>query len=333
VATILQLFRSTLNLDLGGERKRHVEPSQSGSVLVVDDDEAARYLVVRALARKKISCIEAANGEIALERVFSNPSAIEAIVLDVMMPGMTGFDVVRALKRNPLASSIPVILVTASATEEEDIVRGVEYGAIDYITKPYSPLVLVAKIRAACERARAERQLRYELRFAELHAMIDPLTGLFNRRHFDTRISEATAYAKRHEEPFSIVMLDLDHFKLVNDTYGHEEGDRVLVHFAAAVRAVLRGDDVAFRYGGEEFVLLLRGCDSNRAMDVANRLKKQLGQRPHGFADGSFRAVTFSAGVAAAQEIEGFSGEELVSRADAALYRAKDAGRDRAEAW
>jgi diguanylate cyclase (GGDEF)-like protein len=306
---------------------------QSGVVLVVDDDEAARYLVVRALGRKKIACIEAATGELALERVLEDPDAIEAIVLDVMMPGMTGFDVVRALKTNPLASSIPVILVTASATQEDDIVRGVEYGAIDYIMKPYSPAVLVAKIHAACERARAERHLRYELRFAELHAMIDPLTGLFNRRHFDTRIQEATAYAKRHEEPFSIVMLDLDHFKSVNDTHGHEEGDRVLVHFAAAVRAVLRGEDVAFRYGGEEFVLLLRGCDSNRAMDVANRLKKQLVQRPHGFKDGSARAVTFSAGIAAAQEIEGFSGEELVSRADAALYRAKNAGRDHAEAW
>jgi two-component system, cell cycle response regulator len=325
--------RTTLNLDSGGERKRHLEPVQSGLVLVVDDDEAARYLVVRALARKKISCIEAVNGESALERVLANPTAIEAIILDVMMPDMTGFDVMRALKKNPMASSIPVILVTASATEEEDIVRGVEYGAIDYLTKPYSPAVLVAKLRAACERARAERRLRYELRFAELHAMIDPLTGLFNRRHFDTRIHEATAYAKRHLEPFSIVMLDLDHFKLVNDTYGHEEGDRVLVDFAAAVRAVLRGDDVAFRYGGEEFVLLLRGCDSNRALDVASRLKKQLGRRPHHFADGSSRPVPFSAGVAAALEIEGFSGEELVSRADAALYRAKNAGRDRAEAW
>ena len=300
---------------------------------MVDDDEAARWLVVHALARSNLSSVEARNGAEALEKVFADPSAIEAIVLDVMMPGMSGFDVVRALKRSPATASIPVILVTASATAESDIVRGVEYGALDYITKPYSPTVLAVKIRAACERARAERQLRYELRFAELHAMIDPLTGLFNRRHFDTRIREASAYAKRHEEPFAIVMIDLDHFKRVNDTYGHEEGDRVLVHFAAAVRAVLRGEDVAFRYGGEEFVLLLRACDAARGVEVAQRLRKQLQSQPFTYGDGTKRPITFSAGVAAAQMAEGFSGDELVSRADAALYRAKGAGRDRVVAW
>jgi diguanylate cyclase (GGDEF)-like protein len=319
--------------------RRSAEPpsfdptTTTGAVLVVDDDEAARWLVVRALERTGLRAVQARNGADALERVFSEPTAIEAIVLDVMMPGMNGFDVVRALKRSPACANIPVLLVTASATAEEDIVRGVEYGAIDYITKPYSPVVLAAKVRAACERARAVRQLRYELRFAELHAMIDPLTGLFNRRHFEDRIREASAYAKRHEEPFAIVMLDLDHFKAVNDTHGHEEGDRVLVHFAAAVRAVLRGEDVAFRYGGEEFVLLLRACDSARAIEVAQRLRTRLHLREFRFANGERSPITFSAGVAAAQEIEGFSGDELVSRADAALYRAKDAGRDRIERW
>lgn len=304
-----------------------------GSVLVVDDDEAARWLVVHALARNNIASIEAMSGAEALDKVFADPSAIEAIVLDVMMPGLSGFDVVRHLKRAPATANIPIILVTASATQEADIVRGVEYGAIDYITKPYSPVVLAAKIRAACERARTERQLRYELRFAELHAMIDPLTGLFNRRHFETRVHEASAYAKRHEEPFAVVMIDLDHFKRVNDTYGHETGDNVLVHFAAGVRAVLRGEDVAFRYGGEEFVLLLRACDARRAVEVAQRLRKQLHTHPFDFPNGVRRPVTFSAGVAAAQASEGFSGDELVSRADAALYRAKNAGRDRVVAW
>jgi diguanylate cyclase (GGDEF)-like protein len=310
-----------------------IEPSTSGSVLVVDDDEAARWLVIRALQRSNMTALEARSGAEALERIFSDPNSIEAVVLDVMMPEMNGFDVVRALKRSPTTSHIPVILVTASATAEDDIVRGVEYGAIDYITKPYSPAVLTAKVRAACERARAIRQLRYELRFAELHAMIDPLTGLFNRRHFDTRVREASAYAKRHEEPFAIVMLDLDNFKQVNDTFGHEEGDRVLVHFAAAVRAVLRGEDVAFRYGGEEFVLLLRACDSARAVEVAQRLRTRLHARSFHFARGAVRTITFSAGVAAAQESENFSADELVSRADAALYRAKNAGRDRIVPW
>ncbi|HWL85480.1 MAG TPA: diguanylate cyclase [Polyangiaceae bacterium] len=304
-----------------------------GAVLVVDDDEAARWLVVRALARSGIQTFEASDGREAVEHVLARPELIDAIVLDVMMPGLTGFDVIRHVKRIPAAATIPVILVTASATGDDDIIRGVEYGAIDYIMKPVSTAVLTAKVRAACERSRAERRLRYDLRFAELHAMIDPLTGLFNRRHFETRLREASAYAKRHDQPFSIVMLDLDHFKSVNDTYGHETGDHVLAQFASAVRAVLRGEDLAFRYGGEEFVLLLHACDAERAADVAERLQKMLRNRPYLFRDGASRPITFSAGVAAALPAEGYGCAELISRADAALYRAKSAGRDRIAYW
>ncbi|WP_394843441.1 diguanylate cyclase [Pendulispora brunnea] len=304
-----------------------------GAVLVVDDDDAARWLVVRALARSGIQTFEAVDGKEAVEHVLAKPELIDAIILDVMMPGLNGFDVIRHIKRIPAAATTPIILVTASATEEDDIVRGVEYGAIDYIMKPVSTAVLTAKVRAACERSRAERRLRYDLRFAELHAMIDPLTGLFNRRHFEARIREASAYSKRHDQPFSIVMVDLDHFKSVNDTYGHETGDHVLTQFAAAVRSVLRGEDVAFRYGGEEFVLLLRACDAERAADVAERLQKKLRQRPYLFRDGTSRVITFSAGVAAALPSEGYGSAELVSRADAALYRAKAAGRDRIAYW
>jgi two-component system cell cycle response regulator len=310
-----------------------VAPGKNGEVLVVDDDADIRWLVVRALERSELHTVEAKSGEEAIERVLARPDAIEAIVLDVMLPGMSGFDVVRALKRIPAAAAIPIILVTASATGEDDIVRGVEYGALDYITKPFSPAVLAAKVRAASERARNERKLRYELRFAELHAMIDPLTGLFNRRHFETRLREASAYAKRHDEPFAVVMIDLDHFKRVNDTYGHTTGDQVLTQFASAVRSVLRGEDVAFRYGGEEFVLLLRACDAERAVEVAARLQKMLEQRPYRFADGVFMPISFSGGVASALDSEGYAVDELVNRADAALYRAKRGGRNRVESW
>ncbi len=309
-------------------------PSAEGAVLVVDDDEAARLLMCRALRRNRIRCVEAANGEQALEIVKADPSAFDAVVLDVMMPGIDGFEVVRRLKDSRSTSHIRIIMVTASATTDEEIVRGVEFGAVDYITKPYSPAVLVAKVRAACERSRAESRLRGELLFAEHHAMVDPLTGLFNRRHFETRMQEASAFAKRHDDPFAVIMLDLDHFKAVNDTYGHQVGDTALIHFATAVREVLRGgEDVAFRYGGEELVLLLRSCDAALAVEVGERLRSHLRANPLVFPDGIARPIAFSAGVAAALASENFASEELVSRADAALYRAKKAGRDRIEAW
>jgi diguanylate cyclase (GGDEF)-like protein len=310
---------------------RTTEESLTGTVLVVDDDEDTRLLVMCALARGKLRCTEAASGEDALALVMADPSAIDVIVLDVVLPGMNGVDVLRALKRSSVTALIPVILVTGSATLDRDIVNGVEHGASDYIAKPCSPTVLVAKVRALRAHARADRDLARELHFASLHALSDPLTGLYNRRDFEERLRESAAYATRHEQPFALIMLDLDQFKAVNDTHGHQVGDRVLVHFADAMLAVMRADDVAFRYGGDEFMLLLRGCDALRAIDVANRLRERLHAVPFRLPDGSLHTISFSAGAAAADGNESFGGGALVTRADAALYRAKAAGRDRIE--
>jgi diguanylate cyclase (GGDEF)-like protein len=314
-----------------GDANRSTEESLDGTVLVVDDDEDTRLLVMCALARGKLRCTEAASGEDALAQVMADPTAIDAIVLDVVLPGMTGVDVLRALKRSSTTAQIPIILVTGSATLDRDIVNGVELGASDYIAKPCSPTVLVAKVRALRAHARADRDLARELHFASLHALTDPLTGLHNRRDFEERLRESAAYARRHEQPFALIMLDLDQFKTVNDTHGHMVGDRVLVHFADAMLAVMRADDVAFRYGGDEFVLLLRGCDALRAIDVASRLRERLHAVPFRLPDGSAQTISFSAGAAAADGSESFGGGALASRADAALYRAKAAGRDRIE--
>ena len=314
--------------------KRPPRPRTDGGwVLVVDDNDDARDMVMFALNQERIRTVGAASGEEALAHLKASPASVDAIVLDVRMPGMDGFEVVNRLKRSQATANIPVIMVTASENRDTDIIRGISRGALDYIMKPCSPAVLVAKVQAACKRSRDEKALRRDLRHASLHATLDPLTGLFNRRHFETRIVEVAAHAKRNQEAFAVVMLDLDHFKTVNDTYGHEEGDRVLRDFADALRSVLRAEDVAYRYGGEEFVLVLRGCDANRAVDVANRLRKQLHASPFQLHDGSARVTAFSAGTASAQASEGFSGDKLVSRADAALYRAKANGRDRVERW
>jgi diguanylate cyclase (GGDEF)-like protein len=307
------------------------EEATAGTVLVVDDDEDTRLLVMCALARGKMRCTEAASGEEALALVIADPGAIDVIVLDVVLPGMNGVDVLRALKRSPATALIPVILVTGSATRDRDIVNGVEHGASDYIAKPCSPSVLVAKVRALRAHAWVDRNLARELLVASLHALIDPLTGLHNRRDFEERLRESAAYAMRHEQPFALILLDLDQFKAVNDTHGHQVGDRVLVHFADAMLAVMRADDVAFRYGGDEFILLLRGCDALRAIDVASRLRERLAAVPFRLPDETLQTISFSAGAAAAEGRESFGGSDLVGRADAALYRAKAAGRDRVE--
>jgi two-component system cell cycle response regulator len=213
-------------------------------------------------------------------------------------------------------------------------VRGVETGAVEHVAKPFSGRVLAAKVLALVTRGRAERSLEKKLLFAETNARVDALTGLFNRRHFEARLREEGAHARRHSRPLALVLVDLDHFKSVNDTYGHEEGDRVLKHVGGAIPTVLRAEDSAYRYGGEEFVILLRDCDAASAKAVGGRLRARLIATPITLGEGAARVqktVTFSGGFAAAEVSNGFATEDLVARADKALYRAKGAGRDRLE--
>ena len=312
--------------------RRSTNPSGPRTVLVVDDDEATRALTARWLKNAKLNVLEASSGEAGLELAIAGASTIDTIVLDVMMPGLDGFATLKRLKEMPATAVIPVVLLTAHANHERDVVEGVETGAVDHIAKPFSGPVLVAKVRQLCERSRGERELRAKLRQAEQTATVDALTSLGNRRHFEARLREESAHARRHQQPFALVMLDIDHFKTVNDTFGHEEGDRVLVHFADVIRSILRADDAAFRYGGEEFVLILRACDAERGVRAAERLRAALKSRPIELGEASVvRHVTFSAGVASPRASSGFATDDLVSRADAALYVAKRGGRDRVE--
>lgn len=306
--------------------------ASAGTILVVDDDDALRALVVRWLASAGMRCVDAPSGLEALRIAHELAHELDAIVCDVMMPGIDGFEVISRLQQDDSTRSIPVVLLTARATAEADIVRGAESGAVDHLSKPVSGPVLIAKVSGLCERSRQARALREKLRTAEENATIDALTGLFNRRHFEDRLRAEAAYAKRHRRPFAIAVLDIDHFKSVNDTFGHDEGDRALRAVADAMRDVLRTDDMPFRYGGEEFVMLLRACTRDSAVVAATRLQAKLRSQPLALGpDGVVRMLTFSAGIASAEEANAFSATDLVARADAALYRAKAGGRDRVE--
>ena len=305
-------------------------PFPEGEVLVVDDDAPTRALVVRWLMSAGFVCRQAASGEEALAMLETDASIFEAIVLDVMMPGMDGFEVLSRVKKMPASSTIPVVFLTASASEG-DIVRGVEAGAADYLLKPFSGPVLVAKLRAVRVRSRAEWMLRRKLQSAEKSATTDGLTGLLNRRSFDERLIEMLAFSTRHQEPLALLMLDIDRFKSVNDEYGHPAGDVALRFVADRVKRVLRLGDLAFRYGGEEFSVLLRKCDAIGALGVYDRLRDELRKAPVDLGRGASRLLTLSAGLATLEPDNNFRDADLVSRADAALYVAKRSGRDRVE--
>ena len=301
------------------------------SVLVVDDDVALLRLVTSWLESAAIPTVEATSGPEAIEVAQKRPDVIDAIVLDVMMPGMDGMETLSRLKADPRTRDIPVIVLTAHANRDQDIVRGVERGAVDHIAKPFSGPVLIAKVRAVAERGRVERQLRSDLRFAQENATVDVLTRLANRRHFDVTLRQELAHARRHEKPITVVLFDLDHFKEVNDTFGHQEGDRVLIHVAEATQRILRKEDSAFRYGGEEFVLVLRNSTTDDGVRVAERLREELTKAPIQLGEGEERVITFSAGVATVDQEKGWEDDELLVRADQALYRAKRSGRNRTE--
>lgn len=297
---------------------------------MVDDDEPTRALVIRWLTSAGFVCGEATTGEQALAMLESEPSRYEAIVLDVTMPGVDGFEVLKRVQKSPQLGRIPVLFLTASASEA-DIIRGVEAGAADHLLKPFSGPVLVAKLRAVRDRARAEWLLRRKLMSAERNATTDGLTELLNRRSFDQRSVELIGLAGRHREALTLLMLDIDRFKAVNDELGHPAGDVALRFVADRIRSVLRLGDLAFRYGGEEFALLLRKCDIVGAVGVYERLRDELRKTPVTLGGGANRFLTISGGLASVESSNHFREGDLVSRADAALYAAKRNGRDRVE--
>lgn len=298
--------------------------------MVVDDDVSTRVLVAGWLRGSGLAVVEASAGEEALAKVREDPEAIGAVILDVMMPGMDGFQVLNQLKGDPRSSLIPIVFLSAAA-RESDVVRGVRAGAIDYLPKPFSGPILVTKIKAVLARARAERALHDKLRSAEESATTDGLTGLSNRRAFDQRVSEMVANTVRHNEPLSLLMLDIDHFKAINDELGHLTGDEALVHLAGKLRRVVRAGDQVFRFGGEEFLLLLAKCDRASALRVFYRLRESLRAGPLPLEGGGTRLLSVSGGIASAEEDNGFRLGNLVGRADEALYAAKRGGRDRVE--
>ena len=235
---------------------------------------------------------------------------------------MTGFDVCRILKADPELCMIPVLFLSGSGTSD-DKVRGLDLGAVDYITKPFDDFELRARVRAAI-RTKELQDLLIE------HAHIDPLTGLPNRRALMDRLQMEWARMQRHGGELSFIMADIDHFKRVNDTYGHSIGDKVLQEVARTIARQCRESDLPARYGGEEFAVVVPNEGISGAVHLAERCRREI-EKVNLPAKGEPIRPTASFGVADAVGVS--SAELLVDRADQALYRAKAAGRNRVAVW
>src|SRR6266403_3339358 len=217
------------------------------TVLVIEDHPDQRDLLAIVLQREGYRVITAANGLEALERL--ETEKVQIALSDIMMPKMDGFELIKRIRSNPTLKNIYLILITARI-QEGDRVRGLDLGADDYITKPFSFSELLARVRVGSRVVHYQQNLEYQ-------TQIDPLTGLFNRRAFERKITEEFERAIRYTHPVSVLLLDIDNFKNINDTYGHHGGDNALVKISETLRERTRRSDFPARYGGEEFVLIL----------------------------------------------------------------------------
>jgi diguanylate cyclase (GGDEF)-like protein len=308
-----------------------VAPIAAGELLVVSD-ESTRKQVGQHVSMLALQAVHAESSERAMAIGIEKSASLDCIVLDVGLPGLDAWALLRGLRQEPETATIPVLVVLGRPPSETDTLKLIEHGALDHIVKPLSPTLLCAKVKAISERSRMQRELKNKLRFALEYSAHDALTGLFNRRYLERRLREESAHAKRHKKPFSVILVDIDHFKLINDTFGHEDGDRVLCHVAELLATALREEDIACRYGGEEFVVVLRATPGTAARVVANRLRVEVASSALALGpDDELRHITLSGGVAAADERNAYNVDGIVDRADKALYRAKRGGRNRVE--
>jgi diguanylate cyclase (GGDEF)-like protein len=302
------------------------------NLLLIDDSHAQGGQIKAALERLGYAVTHASSGAEGLR--VARESLPDLVLLDVVMPDIDGFAVCRWLKMNAATRHIPVIMLTVR-TALADRVEGLNLGADDYLAKPFQDEELEARIFAALrvkathtELRERNQQLESMLHHVEALAVTDALTGLFNRRRFADVLKREFAVTKRYRNTLSCLLLDLDHFKSINDRFGHDAGDQVLKEVARRISESLREVDLAARFGGEEFAILLPHTSKKDAAVVAARLLTKVRRQEFKFGNELVR-VTTSIGCAGNSDVVSDNAEDLVKAADLALYEAKHAGRDR----
>jgi two-component system cell cycle response regulator len=287
-------------------------------VLIADDDRLSAHILEANLKKSGYDVTVVADGSRAWE-ILSSENRPPIAILDWRMPVMDGLEVCRKVR----ASSGPYvyILLLTGNMDPDAVVTGIDAGADDYIKKPFDPAELHARLRSGRRIVELEEKLRRQ-------ANHDALTGLLNRRAVIQRLATEIERANEQREPLFVAMVDIDHFKKINDTYGHRVGDTVLCEAAQGMRAVLRPNDTIGRYGGEEFVAIFPRCKEAEALAIAERIRRSIkGKGVH--ADSRIIPLTVSIGIAKARGAP--SPDAVIHAADSALLRAKQGGRDRVE--
>lgn len=305
-----------------GARANSAPGSSQPCVLVIDDSADIQALIATRLRSEHVRVQSAGTGREGLDAAMEGSP--DLVLLDVELPDLSGLALCRALKADPRTTNIPVLFLTG-AEDTATKTAAFELGAVDYITKPFDPIELRARVRAAL------RTKKYQDLLAA-RAQVDALTGLWNRGYFETRLRDELSAALRHKHSFCVAILDLDHFKNINDSHGHPFGDHVLQAVSTALQKSLRTSDVACRYGGEEFAVILPDTNATQGVFAAERIRRAIESLELQAREQTVE-ITVSVGVATFDAEHSrslaISPSALVEAADAALYRAKHAGRNR----
>jgi two-component system cell cycle response regulator len=293
------------------------------SVLIAEDDASSRLLLQKVLEKWGYRAVAVADGERALA-VLTGDEAPALAILDWMMPGLDGVEVCRRVRKLGLDDP-PYLIILTSRADKQDVARALEAGADDYVLKPFDRDELRARLLVGRRFVQLNRSLLEAKAALERQAVTDPLTGILNRRGILDKLESEVARAERQGEPLSVALLDIDHFKAVNDRYGHAVGDEVLRAVVERTQAALRAYDSVGRFGGEEFLLVTPGLGAGEARAVLERVRLRVGATPVAV-ETELIPVTVSIGGAA---YHGGSIDALIRAADDALYRVKAQGRDR----
>lgn len=291
------------------------------TVLVADDFDDLRSMVRLCLERRGWDVREAIDGAEALAACQAEPP--DLILLDVNMPRLDGWEVLAALQADSQLCQVPVIMLT-NRDGPQQVVEGLGRGAHDFVGKPFAPLELCARADAALRVKRLQDELRRRNEELDFVSRTDTVTSLGNRWHIKDRLTELRSAARRHDQPLAVLMIDVDHFKTVNDLCGHAAGDAVLHEVAARLTSTLRREDVAGRWGGDELIAVLPYTGLAAARAVAERMRLAVRSSPIPLPDRPPQRVTVSIGCASGL----VDPKLLLESADEALYDAKRAGRD-----
>jgi len=300
--------------------------SNDVSILVVDDSINNIELLSEILC-DDYNVLFATSGQKALKMI--SRSLPDLILLDIVMPQMDGYQVITELKANPEAKHIPIIFITAKSTTD-DMVKGFKMGAVDYISKPFEVEEVKVRVKTHVQNRLLLKALKKANQKLHHISRVDGLTGIANRRYFDEFLQQTVNRCKRHNRPITLIIIDIDFFKLYNDHYGHQQGDICLTNVAQKLNLFgQRNSELTARYGGEEFAIILSEVTVNEAKKHANKCLHAIESLKIEHVKSTCKPyVTISMGMVTLTSGDIISSQNLIEKADAALYKAKESGRN-----